>query len=165
MGRNGVGKTTLLVPLSATKPTQGKLLWQNEEISYLGAERACKGMAFVPQARKFPTPDGCWRIWRTGIFQYCCGNATFRMKSSNCFRVGRKCWGVAEGPVGRAATAASPARALVMPLTAGVDEPTEGILAPVIRISSVSSPCCVIGVTWLLCWSSSILIFARTGRS
>jgi urea transport system ATP-binding protein len=58
MGRNGVGKTTLLRTIVGhLKPTQGKLRWKDEEINGFGpAERARKGIAFVPQGREiFPT--------------------------------------------------------------------------------------------------------------
>lgn len=58
MGRNGVGKSTLLRTVCGhLKPTRGKLLWQEEDISSLGpADRARRGIAYVPQGREiFPT--------------------------------------------------------------------------------------------------------------
>jgi len=57
LGRNGVGKTTLLrVVMGLAAPTSGKLLWDGKDISRLSPEsRVSMGFAYVPQGREiFP---------------------------------------------------------------------------------------------------------------
>jgi urea transport system ATP-binding protein len=57
MGRNGVGKTSLMRAIAGhQRPTRGRILWMGENISALSpAERARRGIAFVPQGREiFP---------------------------------------------------------------------------------------------------------------
>jgi urea transport system ATP-binding protein len=54
MGRNGVGKTSLLRAIAGHQPiTAGSIIWEGEEISKLvAADRANRGIAFVPQGRE-----------------------------------------------------------------------------------------------------------------
>jgi urea transport system ATP-binding protein len=54
LGRNGVGKTTLLKSIIGLLPLQsGSVFLSTEEISGLKAyERACRGVAYVPQGRE-----------------------------------------------------------------------------------------------------------------
>jgi urea transport system ATP-binding protein len=57
MGRNGVGKTSLMRAIvGQTKPSRGRILWKDEDITELpAAARARRGIAFVPQGREiFP---------------------------------------------------------------------------------------------------------------
>ncbi len=57
LGRNGVGKTSLLRAICGQhRPSKGRILWQGEDISTLPPyERARRGIAFVPQGREiFP---------------------------------------------------------------------------------------------------------------
>lgn len=57
MGRNGVGKTSLLRAVMGQQPLQaGRILWEDEDITALPPyERAKRGIAFVPQGREiFP---------------------------------------------------------------------------------------------------------------
>jgi urea transport system ATP-binding protein len=57
MGRNGVGKTTLLRAIVGQRQVRaGRILWEDEDITGLPAyERAARGIAFVPQGREiFP---------------------------------------------------------------------------------------------------------------
>lgn len=52
LGRNGVGKTSLLKALAGHHPAQGKIIWEDREITRLKPdERARRGMAYVPQGR------------------------------------------------------------------------------------------------------------------
>ncbi len=53
LGRNGVGKTSLLRALTGHRPiTSGSILWEGEEISRLPpSERARRGIGYVPQGR------------------------------------------------------------------------------------------------------------------
>ncbi len=57
LGRNGVGKSTLLKALAGERPLMaGKVLFEDQDVSRLPAyERARRGMAYVPQGREiFP---------------------------------------------------------------------------------------------------------------
>jgi urea transport system ATP-binding protein len=57
MGRNGVGKTSLLGALAGQHPvSNGHILWEGEDITALPpADRARRGIAYVPQGREiFP---------------------------------------------------------------------------------------------------------------
>ena len=58
VGRNGMGKTTLMKSLMGIVPvTQGKMLLNNEDMTgFLSHERVSRGVAYVPQGRMiFPT--------------------------------------------------------------------------------------------------------------
>ncbi|MBH0238604.1 urea ABC transporter ATP-binding subunit UrtE [Methylobrevis albus] len=57
LGRNGVGKTSLLRSIVGLKPiSAGRIMWEGEDISKLAPhDRARKGIAIVPQGREiFP---------------------------------------------------------------------------------------------------------------
>jgi urea transport system ATP-binding protein len=57
LGRNGVGKTSLLRAICGQQPVSaGRIVWNGEDISRLAsAERARRGIGFVPQGREiFP---------------------------------------------------------------------------------------------------------------
>jgi len=57
LGRNGVGKTSLLRAIAGQQPIQaGKIEWEGEDISTLPPyARAARGIAYVPQGREiFP---------------------------------------------------------------------------------------------------------------
>ncbi len=57
MGRNGVGKTTLLRAIAGHHlPKAGKIMWDGQDITSLPAyKRASRGIAYVPQGREiFP---------------------------------------------------------------------------------------------------------------
>lgn len=57
MGRNGVGKTSLMRSICGQQPaTGGRILWEDDDITTLPAyDRAARGIAFVPQGREiFP---------------------------------------------------------------------------------------------------------------
>ena len=60
LGRNGVGKTSLLRAVLGLEPIRhGRILWEGQDISKLSPhERARRGIAYVPQGREiFP------RLW------------------------------------------------------------------------------------------------------
>src|SRR4051794_36052258 len=57
MGRNGVGKTSLMRAIVGQKnPSRGRILWNGEDVTALAPfERARRGIALVPQGREiFP---------------------------------------------------------------------------------------------------------------
>jgi urea transport system ATP-binding protein len=57
MGRNGVGKTSLLRAVAGQHPVKnGRIFWEDEDITVLPAyERSARGIALVPQGREiFP---------------------------------------------------------------------------------------------------------------
>src|SRR5437868_13932393 len=57
LGRNGVGKTSLLGALAGQHPVSGgTIMWEGQDITALKpAERARRGIAYVPQGREiFP---------------------------------------------------------------------------------------------------------------
>ena len=57
MGRNGVGKTSLLRAIAGHQPIRaGRILWEGEDISdFAPYDRAGRGIAYVPQGREiFP---------------------------------------------------------------------------------------------------------------
>jgi urea transport system ATP-binding protein len=57
LGRNGVGKTSLLRAIAGQHPvSRGRIVWEDGDITALPAyERAARGIAFVPQGREiFP---------------------------------------------------------------------------------------------------------------
>src|SRR5512132_57583 len=57
MGRNGVGKTSLMRAIVGQQPIRsGRIVWEDEDITRLPShERAARGVAFVPQGREiFP---------------------------------------------------------------------------------------------------------------
>ena len=57
LGRNGVGKTSLLKAIAGHQPIRaGRILWEDEDISaFAPYDRAGRGIAYVPQGREiFP---------------------------------------------------------------------------------------------------------------
>jgi urea transport system ATP-binding protein len=56
LGRNGVGKTTLLRGIIGLHPVRGRIAWNDEDITrYRPYDRARRGIAYVPQGREiFP---------------------------------------------------------------------------------------------------------------
>lgn len=137
MGRNGVGKTTLLRTIVGhLKPTQGKLRWNDEEINALGpAERARKGIAFVPQGREiFPTLSVLENL-RTGFSVLPRELRHIPDEIFDLFPVLKEMLGRRGGDLsGGQQQQLAIARALVMrPSLLVLDEPTEGIQPSVIK--------------------------------
>lgn len=137
MGRNGVGKTTLLRTIVGhLKPTQGKLRWKDEEINALGpAERARKGVAFVPQGREiFPTLTVLENL-KTGFSVLPRELRHIPDEIFDLFPVLKEMLGRRGGDLsGGQQQQLAIARALVMrPSLLVLDEPTEGIQPSVIK--------------------------------
>lgn len=137
MGRNGVGKTTLLRTIVGhLKPTQGKLKWKDEEINDFGpAERARKGIAFVPQGREiFPTLTVHENL-KTGFAVLPRSLRHIPDEIFDLFPVLKDMLGRRGGDLsGGQQQQLAIARALVMrPSLLVLDEPTEGIQPSVIK--------------------------------
>ena len=167
MGRNGVGKTTLL------KSIMGLLRPRSGRIAFDGARtltrtspdvRARAGIGYVPQGREiFPAPDRAGEPAGRLAGQSATGPRTSRKRSSRYFpmlktMLDRKGGVLSGGQQQQLAIA----RALVAePKLLILDEPTEGIQPSIIvadrpgagsaQESKAASPCC---------WSSSIFEFA-----
>lgn len=57
MGRNGVGKTSLLNAIAGHQPIKnGRIIWEDQDITVMSPyDRAARGIAYVPQGREiFP---------------------------------------------------------------------------------------------------------------
>lgn len=137
MGRNGVGKTTLLRTIVGhLKPTQGKLRWNDEDIHSLGpAERARKGIAFVPQGREiFPMLTVLENL-KTGFSVLPRELRHIPDEIFDLFPVLKEMLGRRGGDLsGGQQQQLAIARALVMrPSLLVLDEPTEGIQPSVIK--------------------------------
>jgi len=136
MGRNGVGKTTLLnTMMGVLKPRSGKVFWDGRDITGLRPhERIRLGLAYVPQGHTtFPqltvaenlavVREGCGRSDATAVDEAL--DLFPRLKPL----LGRKAGFLSGGQQGQLALA----RALVTrPTMILLDEPTEGIQPSII---------------------------------
>src|SRR5471032_3127655 len=72
LGRNGVGKTTLLRCLMGVVPTKsGTISWRGAKISSMPTyKRVSSGLAYVPQGRDiFAAPTSRYRTGSTNYFR------------------------------------------------------------------------------------------------
>ena len=90
LGRNGVGKTSLLDALAGQQPvSRGTITWEGSDITALKPpERARRGIAYVPQGREiFPISAACPTTYSrySRCSNPCCADAaaTFRAASSS----------------------------------------------------------------------------------
>jgi urea transport system ATP-binding protein len=137
LGRNGVGKTSLLRAVTGAHPiSKGSILWEGQEISRLPLyERARRGIAWVPQGRDiFPLLTVRENL-ETGFAVL---PARARKISDEIFELfpvlksmlGRRGGDLSGGQQQQLAIA----RALVMkPRLLVLDEPTEGIQPSIIK--------------------------------
>jgi len=137
MGRNGVGKTSLMRSICGQQPaSSGRILWEDDDITGLPAyERASRGIAFVPQGREiFPLLSVDENL-RTG---FACLPRRQRTISDEIFELfpvlkdmlGRRGGDLSGGQQQQLAIA----RALVTrPRLLVLDEPTEGIQPSIIK--------------------------------
>jgi urea transport system ATP-binding protein len=137
MGRNGVGKTSLMRAIvGQQKLTRGRVLWKGEDISHLPAyERARRGIAFVPQGREIFPLLTVEENLKTGFAPLDRGRRTIPDDVFSLFPVladmlRRRGGDLSGGQQQQLAIA----RALVMrPQLLVLDEPTEGIQPSIIK--------------------------------
>ena len=136
MGRNGVGKTTLLRGIIGLQPARGRVVWNGEDLSrYRPYDRARRGIAYVPQGREiFPLLTVRENL-ETGL---ACLPRAKRNLSDEIFdlfpvlkdMLGRRGGDLSGGQQQQLAIA----RALVTrPTLLVLDEPTEGIQPSIIK--------------------------------
>ena len=88
MGRNGMGKTTLLKCIMGLLPaTSGEITFDGHEPAALPAEsRARLGIGYVPQGRDIFPQLTVEENLRVGLGVRKNGHGRFRRRSSTCFR-------------------------------------------------------------------------------
>ena len=137
LGRNGVGKTSLLRAITGTHPVSaGRILWEGADITRLpSAERARRGIATVPQGREiFPLLTVRENL-ETGFAvlprrERRLAPEIFELFPVLATMLGRRGGDLSGGQQQQLAIA----RALVMkPRLLVLDEPTEGIQPSVIK--------------------------------
>jgi urea transport system ATP-binding protein len=137
MGRNGVGKTSLLRAICGAHPiSAGSIKWENEEISRLPMyDRARRGIAWVPQGRDvFPLLTVRENL-ETGFAVLPRGQRKVSDEIFDLFPILKSMTGRRGGDLsGGQQQQLSIARALVMkPRLIVLDEPTEGIQPSIIK--------------------------------
>jgi urea transport system ATP-binding protein len=137
MGRNGVGKTSLLRAICGAHPiSAGSIKWENEEISRLPMyDRARRGIAWVPQGRDvFPLLTVRENL-ETGFAVLPRGQRKVPDEIFDLFPIPKSMTGRRGGDLsGGQQQQLSIARALVMkPRLIVLDEPTEGIQPSIIK--------------------------------
>ncbi|MFE8072297.1 urea ABC transporter ATP-binding subunit UrtE [Marinobacteraceae bacterium S3BR75-40.1] len=137
MGRNGVGKTSLLRALAGHQPIQrGEIRWEGQDISRMAPhERAQRGIAYVPQGRDIFPQLTVLENLKTGFSVL---KRNERRISDEIFKLfpvlkdmlGRRGGDLSGGQQQQLAIA----RALVtQPRLLMLDEPTEGIQPSIIK--------------------------------
>ncbi len=137
MGRNGVGKTTLLRVIAGRRAaTAGRILWEDADITRLAAHRrAARGIAYVPQGREIFPLLSVHENLRTGYASLPRAARTLPETVFRMFPVLRDLLGRRGGDLsGGQQQQLAIARALVMrPRLLVLDEPTEGIQPSIIK--------------------------------
>jgi urea transport system ATP-binding protein len=137
LGRNGVGKTSLLRAITGAHPvSRGSILWNGEDITGLPVyERARRGIAWVPQGRDiFPLLTVRENL-ETGFAVLPRGQRRLTDETFDLFPVLRTMLRRRGGDLsGGQQQQLAIARALVMkPRLLVLDEPTEGIQPSIIK--------------------------------
>ncbi len=137
MGRNGVGKTSLLRAIMGLKQIrQGRVVWQGEDISRLPAhQRARKGLAIVPQGREIFARLTVLENLKTGFAPLPRGQREIDDEIYELFPVLKSMLGRRGGDLsGGQQQQLAIGRALVTrPKLLVLDEPTEGIQPSIIK--------------------------------
>ncbi len=137
LGRNGVGKTSLLRAIVGRHPVSGgRILWQGHDISRRPAyARAAAGIAWVPQGREIFPLLTVEENLRTGLAALPRRERTVPERIFDLFPVLRRMLNRRGGDLsGGQQQQLAIARALVMrPKLLLLDEPTEGIQPSIIK--------------------------------
>ncbi|MGB5097549.1 MAG: urea ABC transporter ATP-binding subunit UrtE [Porticoccaceae bacterium] len=137
MGRNGVGKTSLLRAVAGQQPiTAGSIRWEGQEISTLPPyERARRGIACVPQGRDIFSQLSVLENLKTGFAVLPRAERRIPDEIFELFPVLRQMLGRRGGDLsGGQQQQLAIGRALVMrPRLLLLDEPTEGIQPSIIK--------------------------------
>jgi len=137
LGRNGVGKTSLLRAVAGRQPLQqGKIIWETDDITTLSPEqRAKRGIAFVPQGREIFSQLTVLDNLKTGFAvlprsEHVVPDYLFELFPILKTMLGRRGGDLSGGQQQQLAIA----RALVTkPRLLILDEPTEGIQPSIIK--------------------------------
>ena len=137
MGRNGVGKTSLMRAIVGQQAISGgKVLWEGDDITHLSPhERARKGIAYVPQGREIFSLMSVEENLRTGFAPLPRALRHIPDEIFELFPVLKDMLGRRGGDLsGGQQQQLAIARALVMrPRLLVLDEPTEGIQPSIIK--------------------------------
>ena len=137
MGRNGVGKTSLMRAIVGQKnPTRGRILWNGEDVTRLAPfERARRGIALVPQGREIFPLLSVEENLRTGFAALERARQTIPDEVFSLFPVLSQMLRRRGGDLsGGQQQQLAIGRALVMrPKLLVLDEPTEGIQPSIIK--------------------------------
>ena len=137
MGRNGVGKTSLMRAIMGQQPVRsGRITWEGEDITRLPAyQRAARGIAFVPQGREIFPLLTVEENLQTGFAAIARPLRHVPDEIFDLFPVLRDMLGRRGGDLsGGQQQQLAIARALVMrPRLLVLDEPTEGIQPSIIK--------------------------------
>ena len=137
MGRNGVGKTSLMRAIMGQQQVRsGRITWEGEDITRLPAyQRAARGIAFVPQGREIFPLLTVEENLQTGFAAIARSLRHVPDEIFDLFPVLRDMLGRRGGDLsGGQQQQLAIARALVMrPRLLVLDEPTEGIQPSIIK--------------------------------
>jgi urea transport system ATP-binding protein len=137
LGRNGVGKTSLLRAIVGQQPVRsGRILWEDKDITALpSSSRAARGIAYVPQGREIFPLLTVEENLQTGFSALPRRLRSIPDEVFNLFPVLRDMLGRRGGDLsGGQQQQLAIARALVMrPRLLVLDEPTEGIQPSIIK--------------------------------
>lgn len=137
LGRNGVGKSSLMQAITGRHPAKsGEVIWQGENISKLAAaDRARKGIAYVPQGRQIFSQLTVKENLQTGFAALPRSKRKIDDEIFDLFPVLRKMLSRRGGDLsGGQQQQLSIARALItQPELLILDEPTEGIQPSIIK--------------------------------
>ncbi len=137
LGRNGVGKTSLVQAITGRHPVKsGTIVWNEKDITKISAaDRARMGIAYVPQGRQIFSQLTVKENLQTGFAALPRGERKIKDEIFDLFPVLRKMLRRRGGDLsGGQQQQLSIARALVtQPKLLILDEPTEGIQPSIIK--------------------------------
>ncbi|MGH1471960.1 MAG: urea ABC transporter ATP-binding subunit UrtE [Cellvibrionaceae bacterium] len=137
LGRNGVGKSSLMQAITGRQPiAAGSVMWEGQDIGKLSAaERARKGISYVPQGRQIFSQLTVLENLKTGFAALPRGQRKIDDEIYSLFPVLQKMLHRRGGDLsGGQQQQLSIARALIMkPRLLILDEPTEGIQPSIIK--------------------------------